>query len=148
MRFYEDFAVGAVFAHAGGRTITEADIVWFALLTMNPHPMHTDIHDSAFAPRDALTAPAALVLSVALGLSVRDVSWNAVSNRSWDAVAFGTPVRAGDSVYAETEILRCERDDTDGRAGVVVCRTVGRNQGAEEVVRFDRTLSVRVREGS
>jgi itaconyl-CoA hydratase len=144
VRFYEDFAVGDTLTHDGGRTITEADIVWFSLLTMNPHPMHTDVHAPSFAPRDVLTAPATLVLSVALGLSVRDVSWNAVANRSWDGVVFGAPVRAGDSVYAASEVLRCDRDGAD--SGLVVCRTVGSNQHGDEVVRFDRALSVRARE--
>jgi len=27
-----------------GRTITEADCTWFALLTMNQHPLHSDAH--------------------------------------------------------------------------------------------------------
>ena len=34
-RYYEDFTVGQEFRHWPGRTITEADCIWFALLTMN-----------------------------------------------------------------------------------------------------------------
>ena len=32
--YYEDFAVGDVIEHRPGRTITEADNIWFTLLTM------------------------------------------------------------------------------------------------------------------
>ena len=40
-RFYEEFTVGQEFTHWPGRTITEADCTWFALLTMNQHPLHS-----------------------------------------------------------------------------------------------------------
>ena len=43
-RYYEEFAVGQAFTHWPGRTITEADCTWFALLTMNQHPLHSDAH--------------------------------------------------------------------------------------------------------
>ena len=36
--------MGQVFRHWPGRTITEADCTWFALLTMNQHPLHSDAH--------------------------------------------------------------------------------------------------------
>ena len=43
-RYYEEFTVGQEFTHWPGRTITEADCTWFALLTMNQHPLHSDAH--------------------------------------------------------------------------------------------------------
>ncbi len=39
-RFYEDFAVGDVYKHPYGRTVTETDNVWFTKVTMNANPMH------------------------------------------------------------------------------------------------------------
>ena len=42
-RFYEEFVIGDVYEHRPGRTITEADNVWFTLLTMNQHPLHFDV---------------------------------------------------------------------------------------------------------
>ena len=47
-RSYEDFAVGDVYEHRPGRTITQADNTWFTLLTMNTHPLHFD-HEYAGA---------------------------------------------------------------------------------------------------
>jgi hypothetical protein len=41
-RHFEDFNVGDVYEHRPGRTICEADNVWFTLLTMNKHPLHFD----------------------------------------------------------------------------------------------------------
>jgi alkylation response protein AidB-like acyl-CoA dehydrogenase len=34
-RHFEEFEIGAVYKHSPGRTITQADNIWFSLLTMN-----------------------------------------------------------------------------------------------------------------
>ena len=46
-RYFEEFKVGEVIKHWPGRTINEADCTWFALLTMNQHPIHSDAHYAA-----------------------------------------------------------------------------------------------------
>lgn len=38
--FYEDFRVGQEMRHIGGRTITDADNIWFTLLTCNTNQIH------------------------------------------------------------------------------------------------------------
>ena len=42
--YWEDFTVGYIIKHWPGRTIIEADNVWFTLLTLNTHPIHFDHH--------------------------------------------------------------------------------------------------------
>ena len=42
-RYFEDFEVGDVYRHWPGKTITEADDHLFCMITMNHHPLHTDI---------------------------------------------------------------------------------------------------------
>jgi len=73
-RFYEEFAVGEVIKHWPGRTITEADCTWFALLTMNQHPVHSDAHYAATQTQHKqrlVLGP--LVFSVGIGMTVADV---------------------------------------------------------------------------
>ena len=41
-RFYEEFSIGNLYKHWPGRTINEADNVWFSLLSQNQHPIHID----------------------------------------------------------------------------------------------------------
>ena len=41
-RYFEDFQVGDVYEHWPGRTVSEADNIWFTNLTMNTHPIHFD----------------------------------------------------------------------------------------------------------
>ena len=47
--YYEDFAVGDVFEHRPGRTITDVDNIWMTLLTMNVQPVH---FDAAYAAKN------------------------------------------------------------------------------------------------
>ena len=43
-KLFEELATGQVFQHQPGRTVTEADNVFFSCLTMNPQPLHVDFH--------------------------------------------------------------------------------------------------------
>src|SRR6266576_2968145 len=43
-RCLEDFTVGDVYKHWPGKTITEYDDHLFCMITMNHHPLHTNVH--------------------------------------------------------------------------------------------------------
>ena len=69
-RTYDDFIVGHIYEHRPGRTITEADNIWFTLLTMNQHPLH---FDAAYAAETEFKKPlvnSCLTLSIVTGMSV------------------------------------------------------------------------------
>ena len=59
-RYFEDFQVGDVYEHWPGRTVSEADNIWFTNLTMNTHPIHFDANYASCllytspSPRDGL----------------------------------------------------------------------------------------------
>lgn len=50
-RLFEDFEPGDVYEHPLGRTVTQADNIWFTLLTVNTNPVH---FDAAYAAAAAL----------------------------------------------------------------------------------------------
>lgn len=141
-RFFEDFRVGDVYRHAHGRTISEADNTWFSLLTNNPH----DIHSNAdYASRTEFGRPlvvSTLTLAIVTGLSVPDVSQNAVANLGWDAVRLTAPVFAGDTIYAESEVLETRPSKSRPGQGLVRVRTRGFNQRGETVITYERTVLV------
>ena len=43
-KLFEELLIGQVFQHQPGRTVTEADNVFFSCPTMNPQPLHVDFH--------------------------------------------------------------------------------------------------------
>lgn len=145
-RFLEDFAVGDVYRHAHGRTITESDNTWFTLLTNNTHDLH---YNADYASRTEFGRPvvvSTLTLAIVTGLSVADVSQNAVANLGWDAVKLTAPVFAGDTIYAESEVLEVRPSRSRPGQGVVRVQTRGFNQRAETVITFERTMLIHGRD--
>jgi itaconyl-CoA hydratase len=141
-RCLEDFTVGAVYEHRLGRTITSADNIWFTLLTMNTNPIHVD---HAFASATEFGRPlvnSTLTLALVTGLSVPDVSQNAVANLGWDKVKLPAPVFEGDTLYARSKVLEARPSNSRPNAGIVRIRTVGINQENTVVIEFERTIMV------
>jgi acyl dehydratase len=144
-RFLEDFTVGDVYRHAHGRTITQTDNTWFTLLTNNTH----DIHFNAdYASRTEFGKPlvvSTLTLAIVTGLSVPDVSQNAVANLGWDNVKLLAPVFAGDTLYAESEVLEVRESKSRPGQGIVRVHTRGFNQDGVTVLEYDRSVLVYAR---
>jgi itaconyl-CoA hydratase len=141
-RFLEDFHVGDRYRHSHGRTISEADNTWFTLLTNNTHDIH---YNADYASRTEFGRPlvvSTLTLAIVTGLSVEDVSRNAVANLGWEDVRMSAPVFAGDTLYAETEVLEVRESRSRPGQGVVKVHTRGLNQNGVTVIEFDRTVLV------
>jgi itaconyl-CoA hydratase len=141
-RFFEDFRVGDLYRHPLGRTITETDNIWFTLLTNNTHQVH---FNADYAARTEFKQPlvvSTLTLAIVTGLSVGDVSQNSVANLGWDKVRLPNPVFAGDTIYAESEVLEARPSKSRPTNGVVRVRTRGFNQRGETVIEYERTVLV------
>ena len=141
-RYLDDFNVGDVYRHRNGRTISEADNTWFTLLTNNPHPTHFDAVYAAATEFGRPVVVSTLTMAIVTGLSVSDVSLNAVANLGWDRVRMPAPVFAGDTLRAETEILEVRPSRSRPGQGIVRVRTRGFNQHDALVIEFERTILV------
>ncbi|WP_328831189.1 MaoC family dehydratase [Thermaurantiacus tibetensis] len=141
-RYYEDFVVGDVYEHRPGRTITETDNIWFTLLTMNTHPAH---FDAEYAKKTEFGKPlvaSPLTVAILVGMSVSDVSQKAVANLGWKEIRLTAPVFAGDTLYAESEVIEKRESAKRPEQGIVTIRTTGRNQNGVVVCDFLRTMLV------
>ena len=142
-RTYAELEVGAVYRSRFGRTVLEADNVWFTLLTLNTNPIHFDAHYAAQTEWEKPLVDSTFTLALVTGLSVVDVSERAV-NLGWREVRLPAPVFAGDTIRAETEILEKRESKSRPGFGVVTVRTRGLNQRDEVVIDFERTVMVPV----
>jgi itaconyl-CoA hydratase len=140
-RTYEDMEVGAVYRSRFGRTVLDADNVWFTLLTMNTNPIHFDAEHAAKTEWKRPLVDSTFTLALVTGLSVADVSERAV-NLGWREVRLPAPVFAGDTIRAETEILEKRESQSRPGQGIVTVRTRGLNQRNEIVIEFERTIMV------
>jgi acyl dehydratase len=141
-RSYEDFAVGDVYEHRPGRTITQADNTWFTLLTMNTHPLHFDEEYAKATEFGRCLIASPLTVAILVGMSVTDVSHKAIANLGWREIRLPAPVFAGDTLYAESEVLEKRESKSRPEAGLVTVRTIGRNQDGTVVCTFERTILV------
>jgi acyl dehydratase len=141
-RYYEDFEVGDNYRHPLGRTITETDNIWFTLLTMNPNQLHFNREYGARTEFGQCLVDSTLTLAIVTGLSVSDISQNAVANLGWDDVRLHNPVFAGDTIYAESEVLTKRESKSKPYAGILEVKTRGINQQGKVVVTFRRTVMV------
>ena len=141
-RFYEDFEVGDVYKHPLGRTITEADNIWFTLLTMNTQPLHFDQEYAKKTQFGRNLINSSLTLAITTGQSVIDLTQNAVANLGWDEVRLPNPLFVGDTIYAESEVLSKRESKSHPEAGIVTVKTRGYNQKGETVIEFKRTFMV------
>ncbi len=141
-RTYDDFVVGHVYEHRPGRTITDADNVWFTLLTMNQHPLH---FDTAYAAESEFKKPlvnSCLTLAIVTGMSVSDISQKAIANLGWDKVKLTAPVFVGDTLYAESEVLAKRASKSRPDQGLVTVKTRGIKSDGTVFMEFERTVLV------
>jgi itaconyl-CoA hydratase len=141
-RLYEDFVVGHVYEHRPGRTITEADNIWFTLLTMNTHPLHFDNEYAKQSEFGQALVNSCLTLSIVVGMSVSDVSQKAIGNLGWNNVKLTNPVFCGDTLYAESTVLSKRASASRPGQGLVTVSTTGFKAPGVEVIRFERTVLV------
>jgi itaconyl-CoA hydratase len=141
-RLYEDFEVGDVYVHPLGRTITTADNSWFTLLTLNTNNVHFDHHFAAATEFGRPLVNSAFTIALVTGMSVTDLSQNAMANLGWDEVRLPNPVFEGDTLYARSEVLDTRESRSRPNVGIVRVRTVGFNQDNVEVITFQRTFMV------
>jgi len=141
-RYYEDFAVGDTYKHWPGRTISAADNTWFTLLTMNQHPIHFDEEYAKSSEFGRPLVNSTLTLAIVVGMSVRDVSQNAIANLGWTDIVMPAPVFNGDTLYAESSVLEKRESKSRPGQGIVTVTTRGWKQDGTTVMTFKRSILV------
>ena len=133
--YFEEFAVGQVFRHAMGRTVTEADNVWYSTATCNPAAIHLDEEycrqHTEFGQR---IVNSGFTLGLMIGLSVGDTTLGTtVGNLGMDEVRFPKPVFHGDTIRAESEVIDIRESKSRPTVGIVTFLHKAFNQRGELV---------------
>ncbi len=141
-RVFEDFTIGDVYEHPLGRTILDADNIWFTCLTMNTNPIHFDGEYAKQTEFKKRLVNSCFTLSLVTGQSVTDLTMNAVANLGWDEVRLPNPLFEGDTVYSRSEVLETRESKSRPNVGIVRVKTIGVNQDKTSVIEFTRTFMV------
>ena len=142
--YFEDFAVGAVYKHSRGKTITPLENVLITNLVMNTAQGHFNEHEMKSTSWGTTLSYGGVNFSLVLGLASQDCVENALEELGLDNIRLSKPVIHGDTLYAYTEVLS-KADAAREDAGVVEFRHYGVNQRDELVAQVDRRALIKRR---
>lgn len=146
--YYDEFETDVKYLHRPGRTVTEADNVFFTTLTMNTQALHLDAAWSEQQEFGQRLVNSMFTLSTVVGMSVAQLTQGTiVANLGFSEVAFPHPVHHGDTLYAETTVTGKRLSASRPGQGIVTFSHLGRNQHGATVVRAIRTTLVWTEEG-
>ncbi len=143
--YFDDIQLGHTIESIA-RTVTETDIWFFAYLTADFFPIHTDIEYAEKTVFRGRVAQGMLILSIALGmidqviLSKYDVT-SIIAFYSIRNVRFLKAVRIGDTIKAKAEVV--DKKDKDANSGVVTYHLTVTNQRNEIVLTADYEALIR-----
>ena len=130
-RFFEDFEVGDVYRCRLGRTVTEADNIWFTLLTNNTNQIHFNNEYGKRTEFGKCLINSALTLAIVAGMVFQG-----------DPGMRMNPLFAGDTLYSESEVLDKRESKSKPQWGIVKVRTRGIQQDGKVVIDYARSVMV------
>lgn len=140
-RFYEDFVVGDIYQSRTGRTITQADNIWFTLLTNNSNQLHFNQHYAEHTDFGRPLVNSALTLAIVAGLGVADTSENGFA-LGWGDIHLPHPLFEGDTLYSESIVLAKQESRSKPDRGIVTFRSRGIRHDGVVVMEYTRSVMV------
>lgn len=144
-RYYEDFCIGEVIEHSLSKTIFECDNNFFSLLTMNYHPVHTNVDYASKNQHGKILVVGTLVFSLSVGITVPDVSGKAIANLDYEGIKHLNPVFVGDTIYVKTKVLDKRESKSKLDRGIIYVESIAFNQRGEDVLSFRRHVLIKKR---
>lgn len=139
---FDEIAVGEIYK-SHGRTIFDADIQAFTCFAGLKLPIFID---EEFARKNTSyggrVAPGLMTASIAAGMMEGILGPLTLAALGFDDFKFTVPVRPGDTIHCETELLE-KRATSDGKRGILTSLTRVINQRDEVVLEFKGTFLMR-----
>ena len=140
-RYWEEFEVGARYP-TYGRTITEGDLSLFCAFVGYHVPLFIDEEFAKTTPFGGRIVPSALTMAVSTGMTESLFRTTIIALLAVDRGRFLTPVRPGDTITTEAEVVE-KRETSDPTRGIVVFRDHVLNQRRETVFQIDKTTLIK-----
>lgn len=135
-RFLDDFRVGETFS-TEGITVTEAEIIRFAM-QFDPQPFHIDMTAAEKSPYRGLIASGFHTLALCFRMFIQKgvIGASSIGSPGIDEVRWLLPVRPGDTLHTEAEVLEVRPSSSKPDRGILRVRYRGVNQRGETVISF------------
>ncbi len=141
--YYEDFIIGNEICHSLSKTIFESDNNFFSLLTMNHHPIHTNVDYALKNQHGRILVVGTLVFSLAVGITVPDISGKAIANLEYEEIKHLSPVFLNDTIYVRSKILDKRESKTKVDRGIIYVESIAYNQHGVNVLSFKRKVLIK-----
>jgi len=141
--YFDDFIEGQEIVHSLSKTIFESDNNLFSLLTMNYHPVHTNIDYAKQNQHKKVLVVGTLVFSLVVGITVPDISGKAIANLEYEKINHLAPVFINDTLYAKTKILSKRDSKSKNDRGIIYVETIAFNQNNQNVLSFRRKVLIK-----
>ncbi|MGF1445948.1 MAG: MaoC family dehydratase [Pikeienuella sp.] len=146
-RFFEDYSVGQVIAHAAPRTLTNGETALYTALYPTRFALYASEYFAHACGLQARPVEELIVFHTVFGKTVPDISLNAVANLGYAEGRFLAPVYPGETLSASSEVIGL-RETSKGDAGVVYVRTTGLNHRGRAVLRYVRWVLLNKRDAA
>jgi len=141
--YYEDFELNLEIFHPLSKTIFESDNNIFSLLTMNHHPVHTNIDYAKNEKYGQILVVGTLTFSIIVGITVPEISGKAIANLEYLNIKHLNPVFIGDTLYAKSTVLQKDTKSNNSKTGIIHVETTGFNQNNIDVLKFERKVLIK-----
>lgn len=135
-RYLDDLTPGQRFT-SPGLTLSEAEIIDFAW-RYDPQPFHLDAHAAADSPYGGLIASGFQSLAICFRLFIQSgiLAESSMGSPGIDELRWLAPVRPGDTLHSEIEVLEVRPSASKPDRGIARLRYQAVNQRHEAVLSF------------
>jgi 2-methylfumaryl-CoA hydratase len=140
--FLEDFKLGKLMRHKGGRTVTEGLTAHFTDFSYTTNPLNKNLRYAERFGYGGIVVPPGLVMAIAFSQTVEDVSENARANLEYIDMRFGAPAYVGDTIETETTVLGVRASSSRPELGVAHVQSIAHKQTGEVVLAYQRKVQV------
>jgi len=145
-RYFGDWSLGDRIEHEIRRTVTEADNLFFTVMTHNPQPLHLDVEAAKASEFGQILVNGTYTFALMVGLSVGDTTLGTlVANLGYDKLTMPGPVFLGDTLRATSEVIALKESKSRPDAGIVTFLHEAINQRGEVVCRCERAALLKKR---
>lgn len=133
--YFEDFYVGQTFHSVGSAKVTAEEIKEFGQ-KYDPQPFHLDQAAGENSFFKGLAASGWLTAAIVMRLRVQSITvFGGMIGAGVEEMRWTTPVRPGDTIRTEIEVLGTRHSTSRPDYGIVRTRTIAFNQRNEAVMR-------------
>jgi len=148
-KWLEELSEGVVIQHALTRTVSETDNLLFTTMTLNPAKLHLDYESAKATQFGKPLVNSMFTLALLVGMSVLETTHGTtIANLGFEEVVFPKPVFYGDTIRAETEVLKNRPSSSNPSRGIVTFEHRAFNQNGEVVCKARRNAMMRKKPSS